>query len=118
VAIVGGRSVDDHARFAGQELFEDAVSLATQLLAIAEEEDPLNPTRAHQHVTQRDGNASLARAGGLHDERLAEVAFESLSDALHRFELIYAVRNGEVRLNVGEELLTVPLMDEVLKTVL
>ena len=118
IAIVCCGGVDDHARLARHELFEDAVGLATQLLAVAEEEDALHPARAHQHVAQRDGDARLARAGGLHHEGFAKVVLEALGDALDRFELVHAVGDGEVRLDVGKRLLSSALVDQVLEAVL
>ena len=42
-------------------------------------------------VTDGDGQARLAGAGGLHHERLALLLFEALADALERFVLIQAI---------------------------
>lgn len=118
VAVARRLAPHDDARLARQEVLEDVVGLAAELLAVAEEQDPLDPAGPHQHVAQRDGHARLARPRGLYEEGLAALVREPLRDALDRLELVDAVGDGEVRLDARERLLVRALVDQVLEAVL
>ena len=102
----------------GQELLEDVVGLLAKLAPVAEKEDALGPAGPHQEFAERNGDARLARARGLNEQRAAELLLEALAHALDGLELVHALGDAEVRGDGGERLFVLPLVEQVLEAVL
>ena len=79
--------------------------LVHQRHSVGQEQHPLGPVGAHQHIGQRDHRARLARTGGHHCQRLAQVVFlEGLADAAHRPHLVVALNDAGVDRRCGQRL--------------
>ena len=70
------RNVD--SRHIGQEPLERVVRLLSQLSAIAKEQDTFHPSGTVQGVADRDGDASLSGARGLHEQGFLLPLLETL----------------------------------------
>ena len=72
-------------------LVEGVLGLLAQFAAVAEKQDALRPLRPLEQVGQGDGDAGLAGAGGLDDQRLALLVGEALGHSLDRLDLVEAI---------------------------
>ncbi|MDT4838995.1 hypothetical protein FQZ97_727740 [compost metagenome] len=107
------------ARLAGQVLLEGLIGLHAQLLAITQEQHALSPTGAQQQLGQRNSHASLARAGGLDDQRAAALLLKVSGDRLDGFNLIGAVSDMQIRvMTLQNRFAVLALVDQVFEAVL
>jgi hypothetical protein len=72
---------------------------AAEFAAIAEEQHPAHPPGPDECLAERDGDACLAGARGLDDQRPPVPFAKSLDDALDRLDLVHAVRDLRIRRN-------------------
>ena len=110
---------DHTARLAGQVLLEGVIGLHAQLFAVAEEQHAFGPAGTQQQLSQGDGHAGFAGAGGLDDQGFAALLLEVRGDGFDRFDLVGAVGNaqlGVVFLQRGDAILA--LIGEVFQAVL
>ena len=84
---------------------------------IAQEQDALYPTSAHQHIAEGDGNTRLACTRRLDEERLAKMCRKAFADSLYCLELVHPVRDGEIRRDRGERLFVAALVCKIFETV-
>jgi hypothetical protein len=89
--VAAGAGADHDPGLARQVVLEHVVGLAAQLDAVAQEQHALGPAGAQEHLDQRQRDPGLAGAGGLDQERLAEVVREPIGDPLDRLELVDAI---------------------------
>jgi hypothetical protein len=89
--LVNRAALDPGARRAGQMLLESAKRLLDQLASVGEEQDALNALTSLQQLDERDGNASLSRAGRQNHQKAAACLLDSLGDCLDCFDLVRAI---------------------------
>ena len=83
----------DNADRLCQEIVEGVLRLLAQLLAVAQEQDALYPSRPDQKIGERDRHPRLASAGRLHDQCFAVPLREALGNPFDRLHLIKAINN-------------------------
>ncbi|MDT4821650.1 hypothetical protein FQZ97_548350 [compost metagenome] len=105
-------------RFAGQVLLKGIIGLNAQLLAVTQEQHTLGPTGTQQQLSQGDGHAGLACAGGLDDQRTTTLLLKVCSDRLDGFDLVGTVRDLQVGvMTLQLRFAVLALVDQVFKAV-
>ena len=87
----------------GQEVYEAALGLCDERIAVGQKQDVLDPALLHQHLDERDDRACLARAGCHDQQRLAAILLpEAVADRLDGRLLVVATGNILIHHDVFE----------------
>ena len=117
VAILRGTRAHCDQRLV-DEIVVGVPGLFAQFAAVAQEQHALDPAGTDQLVRQRNGDAGLASAGGLHDEGLAMLVGKTLRDALDGLQLVESSGDFGSGADGIERLAALPLEHEILQAVL